>query len=129
MDIFCDIIFIPINIHNNHWIFIEIDPIESTISYFDSFSRTEREASNFFKIIEKFMVLLENNSNVPHKMWKFSVPNFPKQRNMSDCGVFMLKGIHYRALQKEKMFSQKDIPYFRLLITIELVKGNLLNSF
>ena len=110
--------------HNNHWISIEIDLTENTITYLDSFHAT---GSKYFKIFEKFMVLIENNNNVPNRNWRLVVDEkFPKQKNCSDCGVFMLKGIHYRALKAEKMFKQIDIPYFRMLITIELVKGSLL---
>jgi len=102
---------------------------DNNISYLDSFNVSEKEALKYFKIIEKLMILLENNNNVQNRKWKFIVQQgFPKQKNSSDCGVFMLKGIHYRSLRSEKMFTQKDIPYFRMLITIELVKGKLLNS-
>ena len=128
MDIFCDLIFIPINVHNNHWISIEIDIRSNIVSYCDSFPKSEKDAMRFFKIVEKFLILLENNSNVANKKWKLCVADFPQQENMSDCGVFMLKGIHYRALKTQKMFTQTDIPYFRMLITIELIKGKLLND-
>ena len=39
------------------------------------------------------------------------------QHNNFDCGVFMLKGIHHRALGFQKpLFTYKDIGYFRKLI-------------
>lgn len=122
-------IFFPINIHNNHWVSIQVDLSMDRISYLDSFHVSQKEVGKNFKIIEKFMNLMDSMKNTQPRKWNFEIDNgFPKQRNSSDCGVFMLKGIHYKALRSERMFSQTDIPYFRILITAELIKGKLLNS-
>ena len=51
---------------------------------------------------------------------------YPKQDNCSDCGVFTLKGIDYISRNLVPNFSANDMPYFRLLITHELILGKLL---
>lgn len=72
---------------------------------------------------------MEKDSKTLNKSYKFYISKkFPRQENMSDCGVFMLKGIHYKVKKEENMFNQNDIPYFRMLITLELLKGRLLET-
>lgn len=128
MDINNELIFIPINVHNNHWIFIEINTRLNTIYYVNSMHSSEKEASKFFHIIKAFLALLEKENGLDNAMWNSRIADSPKQENMNDCGVFMLKGIHYRLRNYSKMFKQTDIPYFRMLITNELLLGKLLSQ-
>ncbi len=52
---------------------------------------------------------------------------FPQQgHNVVDCGVFMLKGVDCLSRNVTPKFSLKEIPYFRTLITLELLLGKLL---
>lgn len=122
-----ELIYIPINLHNTHWLFLEITTETNAINYFNSLPSTEREGSKIFKIVKMFLELLEKQAHQDSKIWKCNIADFPRQRNMNDCGVFMLKGIHYRIMEANQMFNQKDIPYFRMLITSELLQGKLLN--
>ncbi len=39
----------------------------------------------------------------------------------------MLKGMHYRARNYNLDFEQEDIPFFRVLITLEIINGKLYN--
>lgn len=54
--------------------------------------------------------------------------HIPIQSNMFDCGIFMLKGIHFKSILNAKLFSQEDILYFRVLMAIELLNGKILRS-
>ena len=59
--------------------------------------------------------------------WETKIGIAPKQKNCSDCGVFMLNGVKYFAFGKNPDFEQGDIFYFRILIAVELIKGALKN--
>ena len=52
--------------------------------------------------------------------------DYPQQDNCCDCGVFMLKGIDYISRNMTSNFSTRDMQYFRILITYELILGRLL---
>lgn len=58
--------------------------------------------------------------------WKRYYPDCPKQFNYSDCGVFMIKFMDYITREQIFDFSQIDMDYFRILIGVELIKGNML---
>lgn len=54
---------------------------------------------------------------------------YPHQDNVSDCGVFMLKGMDSIAQDLTPNFCASEMPYFRLLIAYELMSGKLLTPY
>jgi len=60
--------------------------------------------------------------------WKLGIKMCPKQQNLHDCGVFVCKFMDYICRGERMEFSQSDMQYFRTLIGIELVQGNLLTG-
>lgn len=116
------IILIPINIHNSHWLFSKINLETKKITYYDSMIPHESSSKQILMILKKFCEAFFNKN-----CWELNIDwDYPQQDNCSDCGVFMLKGIHYLANGRNVEFNYCDIPYFRILITLELMKGKLL---
>jgi hypothetical protein len=58
--------------------------------------------------------------------WIYKFAQTPQQINNYDGGVFICKYIEYLSRGEPITFSCEDIDYFRMLIGVELVTGNLL---
>jgi len=147
----CSDVFVPINIENYHWCFVQIQVPERKIVFHDSMESSESGARCFMDCIEKFCLVYSgedfnstkttditdnNDKNVLQGLTqtKGSLSqytqeinkNFPRQIS-SDCGVYMLKGIEYLSRRKNPDFDPGDIPFFRVSIAGELIIGSLLN--
>ena len=69
---------------------------------------------------------LSENTEKHFTQWKQFFPDCPKQNNLSDCGVFVCKFMDNITREKKFDFCQDDIDFLRVLLGIELVKGNVL---
>jgi len=58
--------------------------------------------------------------------WKVYIAEAPYQKNSFDCGIFLCKYLDYLSRRVEFDFTNYDMPYFRMLIAIELVNGELI---
>lgn len=70
----------------------------------------------------------ESSSSELHMMasfWKYKIADVPKQKNGSDCGMFIIKYMDYITRDEKITFTQDDIPYFRILTGVELLKGEI----
>ena len=120
-----DRILIPINKTNSHWLFLEINKEREEIIIYDSIKQSVNKYDYYFEIMMIFLYYLEKNQGEKRE-WKRRVDSgFPDQRNNYDCGVFMLKGIHVRSLDQVVRFDQDDMVYFRKLIAVEVIQGNI----
>ncbi len=70
-------------------------------------------------------LILTNNLN---NDWKIFLADTPIQTNSSDCGVFLCKFIDYFVKNIEFDFCNDDMYYFRKLIAIELLNGDLITK-
>eukprot|EP01016_Furgasonia_blochmanni_P001812 TRINITY_DN1071_c0_g2_i3.p1 TRINITY_DN1071_c0_g2~~TRINITY_DN1071_c0_g2_i3.p1 ORF type:complete len:249 (-),score=73.44 TRINITY_DN1071_c0_g2_i3:388-1134(-) len=140
-------VFFPINVNNSHWLFAHINITSKAIYFYDSLQPDPSRARVIMGNLKMFLKkIIETESSDPtpaqpafgeephqkiniadYENYSMEIARFPQQRNGSDCGVFMLKGIEYLSRGKTPSFSQGDIPFFRRLITYELVAGQLLN--
>ena len=69
---------------------------------------------------------LSENDDKLNNGWKQRHPICPKQNNYYDCGVFVCKFMDYITREQKMNFTQVDMEYFRTLIGIELINGNVL---
>lgn len=70
--------------------------------------------------------LSDTNNDKYSTTWRFMCPDCPKQDNYSDCGVFMCKFMDYLIREQKFDFNHEDMKFFRILIGVELIKGNVL---
>lgn len=120
-------IYFPINF-SNHWSLIEVTFEKQEINYFDSvfdFNRFKIVTNVFVKFMED---VCRHKMIAGYKEWKVINVNTPNQNNTSDCGVFMCKNIDFLIRQQKLNFSYLDIPYFRMLIGIEIINNKLINN-
>ena len=62
------------------------------------------------------------------KSWEYSIGLSPKQFNHYDCGIFLCKNMDYIMRSSPMDYEQEDILFFRYLIGIELMKGQILTT-
>jgi sentrin-specific protease 1 len=122
----CDNYYFPIII-DCHWSLIHVDNKKFIINYYDSLLSINTNSDNilssvFIKFFNNFNNELTSTTRIK---WKFLIQNVPQQNNYYDCGVFMCKYLEYLLKDEKIDFSSEDMPYFRLLIGINLLKGRL----
>jgi hypothetical protein len=52
-------------------------------------------------------------------------PDAPQQQNVYDCGVFMCKFADYLARDLPLTFSQRNIPFFRKQMALQIVQASM----
>ncbi len=90
-------IWLPVNHHNSHWYFIEIDLAGREYKIFDSkpgIADPEEGAQVAHWLVNQLM--LGRYVDWVEGEWKFSIAAMPKQTNDYDCGAYMLRGIEER---------------------------------
>ncbi len=120
-----EIILFPFNI-GYHWSLIQINLQNLSILYYDSLKSVSK------CIIEPILNLFKNihkkNDQTDDINWTISTVSCPKQENTNDCGVFVLRYMENISQNTQFNFSQEDMEYLRVVIGIELVKGELLRN-
>ena len=123
-------LFVPVNTPQAHWSFLIIDLPCVEIYYCDSLKHSSLPCPEEY-VIEFANSLLKDrgqlsSSSMFTKVKRF--PDFPRQNNAYDCGVFMLKGIELVSRIGRPAMDQSDAPYLRHQICYELLKGQLLSE-
>lgn len=64
------------------------------------------------------------------KEWStYTDPDYPQQGNTWDCGVFMCQTIEFLSRgERTFRFSQRNMPYFRKRMLLEIARGALEDS-
>ena len=109
--------YIPI-VLNNHWSLVKVNIKKKKISFYDSLNNTNRNIFIFKTLKPFFDDLLKSNED-----WRLSVVNVPQQNNMFDCGIYMLQYLDILISKKYCNIEADSIPYYRIKIGIELIKG------
>lgn len=79
------------------------------------------------KCRDVFSINIDNEKeNLPKTKWKIIYANGPYQNNLYDCGVFVCKYMDYISCNAEFDFTNKEMDFFRKLIALELIRGELL---
>jgi sentrin-specific protease 1 len=119
---------IPMHVDGNHWVLTHIDICEKTITYYDSVKISQNVVKNVCEsltdVFEYYMT--EKLRVYNYKDWKYYIGKTPKQGNIYDCGVFMCRFMMYVYRNRKIDFEQGDMEYLRVLMSVELLKGQLL---
>lgn len=126
-------VYIPVNMHGNHWTLLVVSPTQKTIEYFDSFN------GKVTKQIENVMAWLKAELGNAFKAdeWKVvedpTTPGMgkgPRQSNGSDCGMFTVTTAKMISLGVEPMaISASDMPVQRRRLVAELIHGSFTEEF
>lgn len=128
IDIFAmDMVIFPVHVHGNHWCLGVIDLFKKEVVYYDSLGGRNPD---FFTSCRRYITdehQDKKNSSFDLTGWKDVLPKaIPHQNNGCDCGVFTLKFADYISERLPLKFSQKDMPYFRRRILLEIINGAIL---
>ncbi|KAL7714530.1 tRNA-specific adenosine deaminase [Entamoeba marina] len=114
-----EVVLIPINIRNVHWVIAVVDNVENTVVVYDSLGGyTDNICSNLIQFIQMYSDEFEL---CKPKYTELYVEDNPKQRNGSDCGAFTCKIADCISLDVGFDFSQSDMKFVRQHIVAEIL--------
>lgn len=129
VDVFAmDLLLVPVHL-GVHWCLAVVDFRKKTISYYDSMGGSNDEACRILLRYLKEECVDKRRVEFNASGWVLGSKrsqDIPQQMNGSDCGMFTCKYADYISKDRPIRFSQKDMPYFRQLMTWELLHQKLL---
>ncbi|KAL6844353.1 hypothetical protein ACP4OV_026026 [Aristida adscensionis] len=129
-----DMLFLPINITDNHWYLAVVNARQCTIQVLDSTGpKVYREEltdtliglQTYFDIVKRDMGT-EGHTWEDHMVttWIWTEIIAPRQEDGSSCGLFMLKYMEYwTGTRLTHEFTQEDINDYRLKLSVILVNS------
>lgn len=122
-----DLVFVPINENNNHWVLGVVNNKARQILYYNSMSGDGQWALPYIRdyMIQEAARLYPNKAAEYEELYMSYelVPRAacPQQSNYYDCGVFTCKNLERVASGKPLNYSQKDMKLMRRHIADELL--------
>ncbi|XP_066255432.1 uncharacterized protein [Euwallacea similis] len=121
-----DLVCVPIHL-GMHWCMAIIDFRDKSIRYYDSMGSPNT------KCLEALRYYLESE-HMDKKKTRYDTSDFslvnmddiPQQMNGSDCGMFSCTFAEFITRNAKITFKQKDMPYLRKKMVVEIMTGELL---
>ncbi|KAG0144488.1 hypothetical protein CROQUDRAFT_659921 [Cronartium quercuum f. sp. fusiforme G11] len=134
VDLFAkDIVLIPVNVDNAHWICVAINIRKKRFEVYDSLGARHESILNNLRAYLATEHLQRKKFELDLAKWiNYDHPNVPTQKNQYDCGVFvcMYMDCLSRKWNDEEHtlldFGQGQMVYFRRKILYEIVTGKLI---
>ncbi|KAM0788029.1 hypothetical protein ACM66B_006228 [Microbotryomycetes sp. NB124-2] len=129
VDLFAkDIVIVPINHGNAHWVCSAINVRDKRIEYYDSLNGTNPAV---FKRLRDYIAeehRVKKGTELDLSDWiDYTDENVPQQSNSSDCGVFTAQFMECLSREVEGFdFTQAQMPYFRNKMALELKEQRLI---
>jgi sentrin-specific protease 1 len=132
-----DKLFIPIHIGENHWCMACINFVQKRFEYYDALGGSNATCLQYLRRYvadthsEAQKCVADEAKNCSGNQYDFadwedvSPRDIPRQQNGCDCGVFALKYADYLSEDAPMDFTQRDMPYFRNRICLEIAQGAL----
>lgn len=121
-----ELIFLPINIANYHWILAVADMRHEpkTITIYDSFQQKHHHLAELSKEVINFAFSRRSLPQIKFEIDTTKHSN--EQTNNYDCGVFVLQNVNYLSQNKPlDDVVQQNMRYFRLQIAYEIAHKKL----
>lgn len=127
VDIFSyDLILVPVY-KRKHWCLAVIDFRVKEIKYYDSVRGNNDACLLALKEYLKSESLAKKNVSFNVECWVFeNVKSIPRQKNRSDCGVFILKYAEYICRNAVINFRQENVVHLKKCMVYELIIQELL---
>lgn len=112
VDVFAkDLVFVPVNQGNMHWTLAIVDNREKCLKFFDSMGG---RGKRFLDELEQYLrhEAQSQGKKCPTYSKQDSIEG-PRQKNGSDCGVFICQVVKCLASGQSLDFHQKDMPLIR----------------
>ncbi|KAL8291937.1 hypothetical protein RQP46_002195 [Phenoliferia psychrophenolica] len=129
VDLFAqDIVLMPINQNNMHWVCAAINMRRKRFEYYDSLGSAKKEV---YKTLRKYIQeehLDKKKKEIDLSEWvDYFSDALPQQDNSSDCGVFTCQFMESLSRGVEDFdFDQAQMPYFRSKMALEIKRQNLI---
>jgi hypothetical protein len=125
VDVFAmDLVLVPLHVRGNHWCLAAFDMARKELSYLDSLQGQP------CGILDKLLRWLRDEHQNKKRTaldtsdWTLvSRDGIPKQKNLVDCGMFMLKNADCLLRGAPLDFTQDDMPALRKRVVLELLRG------
>lgn len=127
VDIFSyEFLCVPIHLEV-HWCIAIINLKERTIKYYDSMGNTNDQCLKALQMYLEFEYKDKKGQFFSTKNFVLeSVEDIPQQKNGSDCRVFSCSFAEYITRKARIDFEQKNMPYLRKKMVVEILTGQLL---
>lgn len=129
IDIFAnDLLMIPVNISNVHWVLTVIDFRKQTCTFFDSKQQPNK------KLLDSLMRYLENEAVVKGRLfnsgeWTLIQGTSPIQNNGTDCGVFVCETAERISRDQPLNYGERHAQLVRGVMKMELENGRIYTRF
>lgn len=103
-------------LNDNHWAVVRVDQKSRKITYYDSISQDP-------SVLPLFRELFNNQDlkKYDFQSYQYTFPLVqPRQKNSTDCGLFMLKTIESLIYGRKLNYEQADIQLFRDEVYVKL---------
>ena len=125
VDVFAmDLVLVPLHVRGNHWCLAAFDMARKELSYLDSLQGQP------CGILDKLLRWLRDEHQNKKRTaldtsdWTLvSRDGIPKQKNLVDCGMFMLKNADCLLRGAPLDFTQDHMPDLRKRAVLELLRG------
>lgn len=120
-------ILIPVHVDNSHWCMAVIDFRDESIRYYNSYRHSNSAVMVALERYLKDEYWDLKGKPLMMKHWRIeNMKNSPRQRNNYDCGVFSCMVAEYLSRDAPLTFTQKQMPYFRQKMILEIITCRLL---
>ena len=123
-------ILIPIHLfEENHWTLISINMRKRTICHYDSLP-----TGNRYQVVKNIIDFLKDahmtcfGNPLNPKQWDNKLPIIPKQKNLVDCGAFVLQIAENISRGAPHTFTPEEIPSIRKRMVLEILNQKILSA-
>ncbi len=123
-----DFCFVPIHTDGCHWTLASISFRDKQILYYDSLLGSPKDCLSLLMQYVQDEYNDKLGMDITKETWTLTVADpatFPKQSNGFDCGMFVLKIAEYLGDGLPLVFSQKNMPYFRERMLINILNKSI----
>lgn len=121
----CSKILVPVH-EASHWTLAVIDLARRRLQYYDSLGGSGKRCLQLLREWVAQEHLSKRGAALNMASWKMeTVHSAPKQRNGSDCGVFLCQYARGIAAEVPLIFSQRQMPLFRQRMLVDLLNQQL----
>jgi len=115
-----DLIFVPINAANSHWVLAVMHPRTGVISVYDSLSSSN---AALVPSLKRWTVDHGRDVGVAPVDWRYISVRSRQQENSDDCGVFMVTAMDYLKQRLPLLTKRASTHYYRRRICASLLAG------
>ncbi|KAI5681490.1 hypothetical protein M9H77_02718 [Catharanthus roseus] len=123
----CEKVFIPVNVGNTHWYCLLVEFTEKKLFILDSLQsrRRNKDVKALAEAFNKaFCAIFETKYEHNVSSYVLESPELPKQNNLYDCGVYVIKFME--ALEIDKMKNIKSLSVVVVVVVVVVVYVGLL---